>query len=165
MGIDIGSGPPTLSKHMAGDPRRAINSKILILDMERSADGDTDRSAWNAIPFSIQQWDFATHTSLGANSADTSRHWLSIGIDQHKWQSDDERQEILILRFNGIERSAWADYLEARRSVPPPKFDFLPPPKMMMKTPPREDVDISEPAVSFVLSTRPSGYRSIAADS
>ena len=142
MGIDMDLvRPPYQSTWPEIPDEQSIQN--LILDMERSADGDSDRSAWNAIPFSIQQWDFAAYI-LGANSADTSRHWLSIGIDQHKWQSDDERQEILILRFNGIERSAWADYLEARRSVPPPKFDFLPPPNDD-EDPAQGDVDISEP--------------------
>ena len=100
------------------------STQDLIDKMEQSAGSDADRSAWNVIPFSVQQWDFARYI-LGTNSTDTSRHWLSIGFDQHKWQSDGERQENLILRFNGIERSAWADYLEARRPVPPPKIDFL----------------------------------------
>ena len=121
------------------------STQDLILNMERSAGGDTDRSAWDAIPFSVRRWDFARYI-LGTNSTDTSRHWLSIGIDQQHWLSADEREEQLIPRFNGIERNAWEDYVDARQSVPPPKFDFLPA-EDEHEDPDREDGDAPEPAL------------------
>ncbi len=119
------------------------STQELIFKMEQSAGGDADRSAWDAIPFSVQHWDFARYI-LGTNSTDTSRHWLSIGIDEQQWLSADERQEELIPRFNGIERNAWEEYLEARQSVPPPEFDFLPA-EDDHEGPVQEDVDTSEP--------------------
>ena len=94
----------------------------LILGMERSAD-DADRSGWGKISFSVQHWDFARYV-LGTNSTDVSRHWLSVGIAQAQWLTADERQEKIILRFDGIERVAWEEYLEALRSAPHPKIDF-----------------------------------------
>ena len=97
----------------------------LILEMEQSAGNDDGRPAWHAIPFSVQHWDFARYI-LGTNSTDTSRHWLSIGIEQEQWRSADEREQHLIPRFNGIERTAWEEYLEAFQSVPPPQFEFFP---------------------------------------
>ena len=91
----------------------------LILKMEQSAGGDAGRSAWHVIPFSVQHWDFARYI-LGTNSTGTSRHWLSIGIEQEQWRSADEWEQLLIPRFNGIERNAWEEYLEACQSVPTP---------------------------------------------
>ena len=96
----------------------------LILEMEQSAGDDDGRSAWHAIPFSVQHWDFARYI-LGTNSTDTSHHWLSIGIEQEQWKSAEEREQQLIPQFNGIERIAWEEYLDACQSVPPPQFDFL----------------------------------------
>ncbi len=96
----------------------------LILEMEQSAGDDDGRSAWQAIRFSVQHWDFARYI-LGTNSTDTSRHWLSIGTEQEQWKSAEEREQQLIPLFNGIERIAWKEYLDACQSVPPPQFEFL----------------------------------------
>lgn len=97
----------------------------LILKMEQSAGGDAGRSAWHTISFSVRNWDFARYI-LGTNSTDTSRHWLSIGIEQEEWRPADEREKQLIPRFNRIERYAWEEYLEACQAVPAPQFVFLP---------------------------------------
>ena len=115
----------------------------LILEMEQSAGNDDGRSAWHAIPFSVQHWDFARYI-LGTNSTDTSRHWLSIGIEQEQWRSADEREQHLIPRFNSIERTAWEEYLEAFQSVPPPQFEFLPS-EDDYEGPAEQDGDTSEP--------------------
>ena len=131
----------------------------LILEMEQSAGDDDSRSAWDAIPFSVQHWDFVRYI-LGTNSMDTSRHWLSIGIEQEQWRSADEREQQLIPRFNRIERNAWEEYLEAYRSVPPPQFDFLPA-KDDLEDPVQQDGDTSEPPLDsyFQLSERLSIHR------
>ena len=98
------------------------STQDLILGMERSAD-DADRSGWGKISSSVQHWDFARYI-LGTNSTDVSGHWLSVGIAQKPWLTADERQEEIIPRFNGIERMAWEEYLEALQSAPHPKIDF-----------------------------------------
>ena len=96
----------------------------LILDMEQSAGDDDDRFAWHEIRASVQHWDFARYI-LGTNSTDKSHHWLSIGIEQEQWKSAEEREQQLIPQFNGIERIAWKEYLDAWQSVPPPQIEFL----------------------------------------
>ena len=129
-------------------------TKDLILKMEQSAGGDAGRDAWDAIPFSVQHWDFARYI-LGTNSTDTSRHWLSIGIEQEQWRSANEWEQLLIPRFNGIERNAWEEYLEAYQSVPPPQFDFLPA-EDEHEDPVQQDGDTSELPIDsyFQLSKR-----------
>ena len=131
----------------------------LILKEEQSAGEDADRAAWNAIPFSVQQWDFARYI-LGTNSTDTSRHWLSIEIGQERWRSSDELEQLLIPRFNGIERNAWEEYLEACQSVPPPQFEFLLA-EDDHDDPVHQDGDTSEPLLDsyFQLSQRLSIHR------
>ena len=99
------------------------STQDLIRDMEQSTD-DADQSAWHAISFSVEGSDFARYI-LGTNSTDVSRHWLSIRICQEPWLTAHERKEQLIPRFNGIEQNSWEEYLEACRSVPPSRFDFV----------------------------------------
>ena len=130
----------------------------LILKMEQSAGGDADRSAWDAIRSSVQGWDFARYI-LGTNYTNTSHHWLSIGIEQEQWRSADEWEQLLIPRFNGIERNAWGEYLEACQSVPLPQFDFLP--TEDDEDPVQQDGDTPEPPIKsyFELSKRLSIHR------
>ena len=139
-------------------------TKDLILKMEQSVGGDADRSAWDAIPFSVQHWDFARYI-LGTNSTDTSRHWLSIGIEQEQWRSADELEQLLIPRFNGIERNAWEEYLEACQSVPPPQIDFLSA-EDDHGDPVQQDGDTSEPPIDsyFQTSKRLSIHRADSSD-
>ena len=131
----------------------------LILKMEQSAGGDADRSAWDAIRSSVQGWDFARYI-LGTNYTNASHHWLSIGIEQEQWRSADEWEQLLIPRFNGIERNAWGEYLEACQSVPLPQFDFLPT-EDDDEDPVQQDGDTSEPPIDsyFELSKRLSIHR------
>ena len=131
----------------------------LILEMEQSAGDDAGISAWHAIPSSVQHWDFAKYI-LGTNSTDTSRHWLSIGIDQEQWRSASEQEQQLIPRFIDIERNAWEEYIEACQSVPPPQFDFIPA-EDDLEDPVQQDGDTSEPPQDsyFQLSRRLSIHR------
>ena len=119
------------------------SNQDLILEMEQSAGDDDGRSAWQAIRFSVQDWDFARYI-LGTNSKDTSHHWLSIGIEQEQWKSAEEREQQLVPLFNGIERIAWKEYLDACQSVPPPQFEFLQA-EDDHEDPGQQDGDTSEP--------------------
>ena len=115
----------------------------LILEMEQSAGDDDGRFAWHEITFSVQHWDFARYI-LGTNSTDTSHQWLSIGIEQEQWKSAEEREQQLIPQFNGIERIAWEEYLDACQSVPPPQVEFLEA-EDDQEDPVQQDGDTSEP--------------------
>ena len=65
--------------------------------------------ARNRIRRSVMADDFARYV-IGTNFSHYSSDWLSVRLDEDRWQSPDERLQILLENMSNDERLAWDEY-------------------------------------------------------
>ena len=100
--------PPYRSAWPAIPSEEAVQDLIKKMDAT-DGDGDLRGAGWQAIESSVLHRDFARYI-IGTNSSDSSRGWLSIGIDQERWRPVRERREELLAEFSQEEHAALDAY-------------------------------------------------------
>jgi len=81
-------------------------------------DHDSGELEWarNRIGSSVMDDDFARYV-IGTNSSSTSHDWLSIRLEEPRWQSAEEQLVELVSGFSDDERAAWTTFDEADREL------------------------------------------------
>ena len=82
----------------------AVQGLIKKLD-PTGGDGKNRDAGWKAIESSVLHWDFARYI-IGTNSSNSSRDWLSIGIEEERWRPAREWREDLLSEFSKEEHAA-----------------------------------------------------------
>ena len=72
----------------------------------------TQEWARNRIRWSVMDDDFAYYV-IGTNSSSISSRWLNLRLDEDRWQSSDERLQVLLQKMNVSERQAWEEFTRA----------------------------------------------------
>ena len=100
--------PPYRSAWPSIHSEEAVQELIKKID-PTGGDDDLRDAGWQAIESSVLHWDFARYI-IGTNSSDSSRDWLSIGIDQERWRPVRERRKELLAEFSQEEHAALDAY-------------------------------------------------------
>ena len=72
--------------------------------------------ARNRIRWSVMDDDFARYV-IGTNFSHYSSDWLSVRLDEDRWQSPDERLQILLENMSNDERLAWDEYQRTEAKI------------------------------------------------
>ena len=100
-------------------PRIPDESEIELLTPHWNSDeGKHGTLEWarNRIRWSVMEDDFAYYV-IGTNSSRYSSSWLDVRLDEGKWQSPDERLQVLLQNMSDAERSAWDEFKDTKSEI------------------------------------------------
>ena len=96
---------------------------------------------------------------------DSPSNWLSLGLNEERWQSPAERRQALVLRLNEREGKAWQELDSARSSIPPtvvlPSIEFVDESGNVVETLPLRTSPVDEEAVEQARSRVQMAYEQV----
>ena len=113
----------SLDENLVRPPYRSIWPSIPSEECVEALTPGRDRGAWdggdlewsrNRIRWSVMGDDFA-HYVIGD---DSSSDWLSLGLEEERWKSPEERKQALLLQLDDSELAAWDEYQTAKSEMP-----------------------------------------------